>query len=130
MKTFLVARPQGTKRKSLLEHPEMRAGQCSYVEMLSVAVVSSPLQELHGPFHYCRTELLGRDIHEISAQKWTGEDKHEPHRTTPKAVLPVIENYLQCEEQEVLEVIAWPPQSPDLSVWDYTKRHNVRNIYL
>ena len=45
----------------------------------------------------------------------------------PKHTAKVIKNYLQCkEEQEVLEVMAWPPQSPDLSiiesVWDNMKR--------
>ena len=45
----------------------------------------------------------------------------------PKHTAKVIKNYLQRkEEQEVLEVMAWPPQSPDLSiiqsVWDNMKR--------
>ena len=35
----------------------------------------------------------------------------------PKHTAKVIKNYLQRkEEQEVLEVMAWPPQSPDLSI--------------
>ncbi|XP_051789511.1 thiamin pyrophosphokinase 2 isoform X2 [Erpetoichthys calabaricus] len=45
----------------------------------------------------------------------------------PKDTAKVIKNYLQRkEEQEVLEVMVWPPQSPDLNiikcVWDYMKR--------
>ena len=45
----------------------------------------------------------------------------------PKHTANVIKNYLQRkEEQKVLEVMGWPPQSPDLnileSVWDYMKR--------
>ncbi|KAK1804887.1 hypothetical protein P4O66_019256, partial [Electrophorus voltai] len=44
----------------------------------------------------------------------------------PKHTANVIKNYRQCkEEQDVLEVMVWPPQSPDLnikSVWDHMKR--------
>jgi len=45
----------------------------------------------------------------------------------PKHTANVIKNCLQRkEEQEVLEVLVRPPQSPDLniikSVWDYMKR--------
>lgn len=45
--------------------------------------------------------------------------------TTPNT--QVIKNYLQCkEEQGVLEVMVWTPQSPALNiikaVWDYMKR--------
>ena len=48
----------------------------------------------------------------------------------PKHTANVIKKYLQRkEEQEVLEVMVWPPQSPDLnimeSVWDYMKRQKV-----
>ncbi|KAK1800821.1 hypothetical protein P4O66_006005, partial [Electrophorus voltai] len=50
----------------------------------------------------------------------------------PKHTASVIKNYLHLkEEQEVLEVMVWPPQSPDLnieSVWDYMKRQkDLRN---
>ncbi|MBN3274473.1 TCB2 transposase, partial [Polyodon spathula] len=49
------------------------------------------------------------------------------HDNDPKHTAKVIKNYLQRkEEQGVLEVMVWPPQSPDLniikSVWDYIKR--------
>lgn len=52
----------------------------------------------------------------------------------PKFILhqeKVIKNYLQLkEEEEVLEVMAWLPQSPDLNVikcvWDYMKRHDLK----
>ncbi|KAK1794182.1 hypothetical protein P4O66_011080 [Electrophorus voltai] len=45
----------------------------------------------------------------------------------PKHTADVIKNYLQRKEkQEILEVMVWPPQSPDLniiqSVWDYMRR--------
>lgn len=45
----------------------------------------------------------------------------------PRHAARVIKNYLQPKkEQEVLKVMAWLSQSPDLNimecVWDYTKR--------
>lgn len=51
-----------------------------------------------------------------------------------KQTAKVIKNYLQCKrEQEVLEVMACPPQSPNVSitrcVWDYTKTQKDWSIY-
>ena len=53
----------------------------------------------------------------------------------PKHTANVIKNYLQRkEEQKVLEVMVWPPQSPDLniieSVWDYMETEGFEEAYI
>ena len=49
----------------------------------------------------------------------------------PKHTANVIKNYLQhTEQQEVLEVMAWPPQSPDLYMGLHEETEGFEEVYI